>query len=132
MPIGTDSEQSKQWTELYEQLRALLSAHGKESPFGRADFWLVDDNWGGNLQKVSVFNIAFLTPELAKRVQELVASPAFTGWGVMFALELEYEGEPVRTVPPDGIFVYSDRIEEAWDRDSLRAVFGRSFAWNTA
>jgi hypothetical protein len=132
MALKPDAEQNQQWTDLYQQLRTLLSAHGTESPFGRADFWLVDDNWGANLHKVSVFNIAFLTPELAKNVQELVARPAFENWGVMFALELEHEGQPVRTVPPEGIVVYADRIDEAWDRKRLKAVLGSSFAWDSA
>ncbi len=129
MSLTAEEEQARQWSELYEKLRILLASHGTESPFGRSDFWLVDDNWGGNLHKVSVFNIAFVTPTLAKKVQELLARVPFEGWSVMFALELEHQGEPVRTVAPEGIIVYADRIDETWDRERLKALFGQSFAW---
>ncbi|HKC45205.1 MAG TPA: hypothetical protein VKC64_15360 [Burkholderiales bacterium] len=129
MSLTMEDEQSRQWGELYAQLKSLLLSHGKESPFGRADFWLIDDNWGGNLHKVSVFDIGFLTPEFVEKVQNLLRRPPFENWGVMFALELEHHGEPVRTIPPGGIVVYVDRIDETWDRERLKILFGSSFAW---
>jgi hypothetical protein len=91
----------------------------------KATFWLVDDNWGGDLQKVCVGKIEFLTRELAREVQALLRD-AFPNWGVMFQLEISVEG---KAVPPEGIIVRSERIEEDWVKPDLARIFGPSFRW---
>src|SRR3954462_7963829 len=97
--------QEVQWQDLYKELKALLAAHGEESPFGNGDYWLFDDNWGGAMQKVCVFNIAFLDRALATEIQRLLCKTPFQKWGVMFALELKNHGQPIPTISSDGIVV---------------------------
>jgi hypothetical protein len=124
MAVPPDREEDE-WSALYASLRSLLQRRGHESPFGEGDFWLVDDDWGGALQKVCVFRIAFLTPPLVVEVQELLRG-RFPGWGVMFQLEI---GGSTDVVPPEGLVVYHDRIDEAWNKAKLKAVLGEDFAW---
>ena len=117
--------QEKQWSALYERLLEVLRRRGVESPFGDADFWVVDDDWGGNLQKVCIFRAPFLTRELVQEVQNILQSE-FPDWGVMFQLEI---GGSTDLVPPEGITVYRSRIEQAWDKTKLREVLGDEFCW---
>jgi hypothetical protein len=118
--------QVAEWADLYQRLQILLTSHGQESPYSnKGDFWLVDDNWGGDLQKVCVGKIEFLTPKLAGEVQTLLRD-AFPDWGVMFQLEISVEG---KAVPPEGIIVRSERIEEHWVKPEMAKIFGLSFRW---
>jgi hypothetical protein len=44
----------------------------------------------------------------------------------MFQLEISVEG---KAVPPEGIIVRSERIEEDWVKPDLARIFGPSFRW---
>ena len=114
-----------EWRRLYARLRPLLTKHGKESPYGDGDFWLVDDDWGGELHKICVSNIRFLSRDVVKEIQNLLKTE-FPSWGVM--CQLEITNAKLR-VPPEGIVIYGDRVEEAWDPSMLRNVLGDAFRW---
>jgi hypothetical protein len=114
----------EQWAALYDALLKLLSASGKDDPFGKGDFWLLDDDWGDMpMQKVCVFRPEFLTRDLVAHVQALLRS-GFADWGVIF--DLSDMQEP-RIEGARGIIVYQDRIEEDWDKDDLRSRLGDRF-----
>jgi hypothetical protein len=113
-----------QWVALYARLLKLLSASGKNDAYGKGDFWLLDDDRGGERQqKVCVFRPEFLTRELVAQVQELLRS-GFADWGVMFDLS---EMQEPRIEGARGIIVYADRIQEEWDKDLLRSRLGDRF-----
>jgi len=118
-------ERAEVWRELYSLLRALCLRSGVESPYGKGDFWIVDDDWGGQLHKICVFRISFITKRLVGDIQALLQTQ-FADWGVMFQLEIL---NAVETIPPEGLVVYADAIEEAWDRDLLIRVFQKEFAF---
>jgi hypothetical protein len=119
------NNQEREWLELYKALRTMLIRSGIESPFGEVDFWLVDDNWGGNLQKVCVFNMAYLNQKLAAEVQNILKQ-SFSDWGVMFELEISQNG---KKIPPEGVVIFRDRIVPSWDNEKLKAVFNNDFDW---
>jgi len=109
-------------------LEAAISTAAQPAPSGwyrvsnrRGDFWLVDDDWGGHLQKVCVFRIGFVTRRLVSDVQALLDSE-FSDWGVMIQLEINDSSE---SIPPEGLIVYADSVEEAWDAEQLVRVFGK-------
>jgi hypothetical protein len=85
----------------------------------------IDDGWVQRSHKVCIFNISFLTPQLATEVQQLLKQDCPTGV-VWFQIEVE---EPGVEVPLPGIRVFVDRIEHDWDRDKLRSILGDRFAW---
>jgi hypothetical protein len=62
---------------------------------------------------------------LVSDVQALLDSQ-LADWGVMFQLEIKDSPE---IIPPEGLIVYADSIEEAWDAEQLARVFGRAFAF---
>ena len=115
----------REWYERYNQLNKLLAKKGRSSPYGEGDYWIVDDDWGDNRQMVYVFRIGFLRQELATEVQSLLSRVA-PHWGVIFSLEIKIDRTPV---PPQGLTVFADRIDEAWNRGALKALFGDDFYW---
>jgi len=66
-----------------------------------------------------------ITKRLVGDIQALLQTQ-FADWGVMFQLEIL---NAVETIPPEGLVVYADAIEEAWDRDLLIRVFQKEFAF---
>jgi hypothetical protein len=109
---------------LQHAVRRVLAAHGKEDPYGNGDYWIVD--WISAAScKVCVWRIRFLTPSLVEQVQSLLRRE-FPASDVMFQLELVDEPEEL---PPCGIFVTKDRIQQDWDRSQLRKLFGSDFKW---
>lgn len=109
---------------LQHEVGRVLAAHGKEDPYGNGDYWIVD--WISAAScKVCVWRIRFLTPSLVEEVQGLLRRE-LPGSDVMFQLELVDEPEEL---PPCGIFVTKDRIQQDWDRSQLRRLFGSDFKW---
>lgn len=45
--MSDDAKQRREWEHLHKALGQTLSGYGKEDPAGGADYWLVEDNWGG-------------------------------------------------------------------------------------
>jgi hypothetical protein len=123
--MSAEDARAEDWKQLYPLLRSVLLQAGSESSFGDGDFWLVDDDWGGHLQKVCVFRIGFLTRRLVSDVQALLDNQ-FPDWGVMFQLEIKDSPE---SIPPEGLVVYADQVEEAWDAEQLARVFGKAFVF---
>ncbi len=123
--MSPQDSRDEDWKRLYPLLRSLLLQAGSESPSGEGDFWLVDDDWGGHLHKVCVFRIDFVTRKLVDDLQVLLSGD-FPDWGVMFQLEIK--GAP-EEVPPEGLIIYADSLEEAWDADRLFAIFGKEFVF---
>lgn len=104
------TEQVQQWAALYNALHASLSALGVEDPYGDGDFWLVDDDYGGSVQKVCIHRRSFLTNALIVEIQSLLAQ--FHGWRVLVQFEFPIEG-----VAPNssGLIVEEHRVVPHWD-----------------
>jgi hypothetical protein len=127
MPLAAPSpEDEKQTRELYNELQALLAARGKSDPLGKGDYWIIDDGWIPLSHRVSVFDIGFLTPTLARDVQRLLGTK-FRNCHIWFQLDVQEasHGE----ISPAGIRVYPDRIEQDWNLEELRRIFNGRFSW---
>lgn len=111
---------------MYDELGELLAQYGKSDPFGNGDFWIVDDKWGSSSHVVCIFNISFLTPQLATEVQRLLQG-RFPAGRVRFQIEVL---EPNIEIPLPGIRVLAGEIIEDWDRAKMKANFGNRFRWN--
>ncbi len=121
--MSDNTKQSREWERLHEALDQMLSGYGKEDPAGGADYWLVEDNWGGTQQKICVFNVSFLTHTLLRDVQKLLAE-RFPTWSAIFALDVM---KTEQRIQDQGIEVFGDRIEEQWNKAKLRKIFGEDF-----
>lgn len=120
----SDPTTIEEWQRLYEAVRAVCSAHGKEHPFGEGDFWVVDDCWGGVGQKLVVTNPSFLTPGLVSELSACISRLGLLGAEIVVALESESSDA---TGAGAGLVVHSAGFEEYWDIDALRSKYGHSF-----
>lgn len=114
-------EQEKDWettAELYDELEPLFAAHG--TPY--KDYWLQDDNWPLLTHNIYFVNVELLTPSLIHDVQLLLKN-RYPTCMLLVNIGTKEPFEDVRVV----MRVYADRIEEDWDREALRAIFGDKF-----
>jgi hypothetical protein len=118
-------EEDRDTRALYASLEQLLGTRGTSNAFGKGDYWIVDDSWVPRSHKVCIFNIEFLTQQLAQEVQ-LLLKQKFLACQVWFQIEVVEPGVPI---PLPGIRVFADRIEQDWDRDKMRSTFKNRFLW---
>jgi hypothetical protein len=117
------TKQEGDWAALYDALQEVLSRHGAEDPYGDADYWLVDDNWGGEEHKVSISKMSFLTQAVVDDIQELLRKN-YPKWAVLLALDIAKNGHRVQD---QGIEVRADRIVNELNKQQLRDIFGTEF-----
>lgn len=113
----SSSEHEKEWASLYTMLSKSLGLLGTENAFGEADFWIVDDDYGGTAQKLCIHKLSFLSPQLIAAIQR--ALKVFPAWQVMVQLEIEINGTPL---PPEGLLIYSNHVEQHWDRAKFASL----------
>lgn len=109
---------------MYEGVRAICLAHGKEDATGEGDFWVVDDCWGGVGQKIVVSTPSFLTPNLVADLSACITRLGLLGAEIVVALESEGDGPSENS---SGLVVHSGGFEEYWDIQALRLKYGSQF-----
>lgn len=85
-----DAEQVRVWEILYVRLKDILDEFGREDWLGRADYWIVDDNWGTRQHKLYITNLDLLAPSVVRLLQNALAE--FTGWEIVVAIDLREKG----------------------------------------
>jgi hypothetical protein len=101
----------QEWHILYAALNKILASFGIENPYGKGDYWLVDDNYGDSSQKICISKLSFLRPAVLTAIQKVLQP--FPDWRVLVQIDI-----PVGDVAASssGITVYSNRIEQHWDQ----------------
>lgn len=118
------SVDQKEWEILYYALCAVCAKYGAEDPFGNADYWVVDDCWGGVAQKIVVSSPRFLTPQLVAEISNCIRDTGLLGVQVIVALDFNLPGEKL---PPMGMIIDSHGATEQWDLDLIRKRVGQDF-----
>ncbi len=85
-----DAEQVRVWEILYARLKRTLDKLGREDWRGRADYWLISDNWGSKQHKLYITNLDLLAPSVVKQLQNTLAG--FPDWEIVVAVYLEEKG----------------------------------------
>ena len=85
-----DTEQMRIWEILYVRLKDILDEFGREDWLGRADYWIVSDNWGTLQHKLYITNLDLLAPSVVKLLQNALAE--FPGWEIVVAVDLREKG----------------------------------------
>ena len=117
-----------EWRSSYNDILKILEKHGKNDAFGEGDFWLLDDNWGGGPHRLYISNVSVLTRELVEELMVLLSNEKYLGWQIMVILDLKSPTN--EEIPPEGLIVSGTLIQEFWDKEKLRSLFGEKFRWS--
>jgi hypothetical protein len=115
-----DASYMQAWDSLYQRLDDYLRIYGKSDWDGNGDYYLFDENSGNPEQFLTIFRIEFLTPDLVRGIQGILAD-GFANWSVFATLDLM---PPVEGIGSARIEIFADRIVEEWDRALLTEVLG--------
>lgn len=107
-----DGEQMRVWELLYSRLKDRLSRFGTEDWLGRADYWIVSDNWGTLQHKVYINNLDLLAPSTVKSLQDALAD--FPSWEIVAAVDFKDEGQ---SWPDMGLIIRAHEIIDELRRE---------------
>jgi hypothetical protein len=80
------SSREERWEALYEALCNALEKFGTNGTSDDADFWIIDDDWGGHHQKIEIINRAFWSDRIEEAIRAVLAD-GFQDWGVYVVFE---------------------------------------------
>lgn len=118
--MNTESEtlQERQWGLLYDRISEVLRAFGTEDCCGRADYLLVDDNYGWTCHTVEIHKLHMLRPVIVAKLRKLLDD--FPGWEIVIAVDIPgTEGK----WPPMGVTIRKHELIDGLRRDYLPAEF---------
>ena len=114
--FGLEKVRDPEWFRLYDELLCYLSTKGCCDPFGKADFFVLNDDWGNSQQKIFVQNEDFLTEEIIYKIKEILQR--FPNWEVIVQMDLpEWDG---RDILPMGLIVSALEIKDDLRREFLK------------
>ena len=113
-----DAEQGREWDVLYARLEEILRQFGKEDWLGRADYWIVDDNWGPRQHRLYINNLNLLAPPIVKLLQAALAE--FPDWEIVTSVSL---GDSSKSWPTMGLTIRAHEIID----DLKREYFPKEF-----
>lgn len=110
--------QARRWGELYDRICSLLRAHGREDAFADGDYWVRDENWGGNAQRIEINNLALLRPDIVQSLQKLLE--VFPDWKIVVAVDIR---GTEKTWPHMGLVIRKDEIIDGLQRQFFTPEF---------
>ncbi|HVZ52140.1 MAG TPA: hypothetical protein VG986_09250 [Pseudolabrys sp.] len=112
-----DVQQDKEWNALYQKIVHLLSRWGTEEYRGRADYLIVDDNYGWNRQTIEIHNLKMLKVEIVKELQSLLTD--YPNWTIVIAVDIPGQEH----WPPMGVTIRAHEIIDGLQRKYLPEQF---------
>ncbi len=114
MNADNEAEQERVWGVLFDRIREILQQFGKEDPFGKADYLVVDDNYGSHRHTVEIHSLRMLEPRIANLLRHLLDD--FPQWEIVVAVDMPgKEG----VWPPMGLTIRKHEIVDGLRRDYL-------------
>ena len=113
-----EARRAAEWQVLHDKITEVLDRFGKKDPFGRGDYLLVDDDWGGYRQKLEVQNLNLLQPHIIKLLQALLA--AYPDWEIMFRVDVVGKENEW---PAMGLIIHEDEVIDDLHREYLPEEF---------
>lgn len=111
-------EQERSWGILYDKISEILQSFGTEDFIGRADYWILDDNYGFKSINIAIHRIEFLRPEIVWQLQAaLVDHP---DWEIKIAIDVPGKEQ---LWPVMGLGIRLNQIVDELQRDYLPAEF---------
>jgi hypothetical protein len=106
------------WQRLHDKATGVLDTFGTKDFRGRADYWIVDDDWGLDFIRVEVQNLQMFQPVVIEKLKRILVD--FPGWHI--AVRVAGHGEQ-ETWPLMGILIFGDRVIDHLKREYLPAEF---------
>jgi hypothetical protein len=106
------------WRSLHDTASEVLDAFGKKDHLGRADYWIVDDDWGLDFIRVEVQNLQLLARVVVGKLKQILAD--FPGWHI--AVRVDVPGKE-KTWPLMGILIFRGRVIDHLKREYLPPEF---------
>jgi hypothetical protein len=106
------------WQSLHGKAAEVLDAFGKQYYRGRADHWIVDDDWGLDFIRVEVQNLQLMRTVVVDRLKQILVD--FPGWHIAVRADVPGTEE---AWPLMGILIFSNRVVDRLERDYLPAEF---------
>ena len=92
-----ETARRQEWKRLYENLKQILSTHGRNDPFGDGDYFLIDDDYGTYQHKIECSKESFFRSAALLDTKELLCH--YEGpWQVIFVLARSAGGPAACTV----------------------------------
>lgn len=113
-----ETEQERAWGVLYDRIIEVLQQFGREDYCGRADYLLVDDNYGFDRHKMEVQNLNMFRPNVIRLLQQILGD--FPNWEIVMAVDVP--GTEGRW-PRMGLTVRSNEIIDDLQRNVLPKEF---------
>jgi hypothetical protein len=113
-----DDEQWRIWDSLYEQIQAILNRFGVEDHLGRADYLLVDDNYGWQQHNIEIHKLRMLDPELVKALKALLRQAP--DWQIVIVVDIPGTEQ---TWPRMGLIIRDHEIIDGLQREYLPPEF---------
>lgn len=121
--IPAPDVKSEEWKALYDRLVGILAHQGKNDPFGKGDFFLVDDEVGEPGHKIELSNPDVLTPAFLKDLQK-----ALQGWRNDWYVVIQLAFDDASPDLDDAMLVvWKDHVDEVIDREQMKSVLGARF-----
>lgn len=118
MGVTLDERQQRDWPILHDRVTEVLDRFGRKDPFGKGDYWLVDDNWGRWQQQVEIQNLNLLRPEVIASLQKVLIG--YPDWRITVSVAIPGTKD---TMPGMGVIVYDDEIVDDLQRQYLPEQF---------
>ena len=112
------TKQERAWGTLYDRIQSILRPIAVEEFRGRADYWLLDDNWGPTQHKLYVNNLKLLAPEIIKQLQNCLKG--HPDWEIVVAVAVPGAG---KSWPNMGLFIRPHEIVEDLQRQYFPPEF---------
>src|SRR4051812_14020366 len=106
------------WQSLHDKATEVLDAFGKKDYRGRADYWIVDDDWGLDFIRVEAQNLQMLHPIVVDRLKQILVD--FPSWHIAVRVDVPGKEEDW---PLMGILIFPDRVIDHLKRQYLPAEF---------
>lgn len=113
-----DDAHERIWQSLHDKATEVLDAFGKKDYRGRADYWIVDDDWGLDFVRVEAQNLQMLHPVVVDRLKQILVD--FPGWHIAVRVDLPGKEE---SRPLMGILIFRDRVIDHLKREYLPTEF---------
>jgi len=115
-----NAQQEREWSVLYAGILEKLSQFGKGDRFGKADYLLVDDNYGWLRHTIEIHGLRMLQPVVIKSLQALLRE--FPKWEIVIAVDIP---GTEKTWPRMGLTVRAEKIVDDLRREFLPDEFRR-------